>query len=544
MFTQVEEKIIKFFAPIFLMMTIIGFVIMGAENLLGNEDYYFLYNRARQLLSCIQDGAPIGFFYNDLNGVGYGSSFFYGYLTLIPFLPLLNISSTIFINSYLVVAGLVFCFGVLYLVSRFTDKYVFITCLFLLSTFVIEMFSATGLIVNYFAVGLSFFFIGTCIDFFRDDKKFIWSSILFFLILNTHTITAFLSFLICVFMFISYFDKKRIKDYCLFAFVTLLFCSYFIFTFITHIDLSMSLNKTTKEFIDVIAANDKQHNMFCGSSFAFCDVLTMNCLHISSINGYSFFGLGFLLVSIVVLLQSYKLLSKKEVLCLFGFVIGLILGINDIWVAIINRFNVPIQFPLRYMFYLLLGFYIIVCRRIENKGIFIVLFLISIPNIMFRFHVGNVDLKMNTLAELYNHQMVNAEYLSDDFDFDLDTFERHRNEVVDEDGTQYVFVKDKDVLYVKFNTDEEHTLTIPKLYYNGYVCENTETHNQLQVNKGISQFISVTIPSNSRGIYAIYFDDTNLSRLQLVNYIFVVIVSGLFLFVDYQNFHIKFARKS
>ena len=38
---------------------------------------------------------------------------------------------------------------------------------------------------------------------------------------------------------------------------------------------------------------------------------------------------------------------------------------------------------------------------------------------MFRFHVGNVDLKMNTLTELYNHQMVNAEYLSDDFDFDL-----------------------------------------------------------------------------------------------------------------------------
>ena len=324
----------------------------------------------------------------------------------------------------------------------------------------------------------------------------------------------------------------------------IVFCSHFIFTFVTHIDLSMSLNKTTKEFVDVIAANDKQHNMFCGSSFAFCDVLTMNCLHISSINGYSFFGLGFLLVSIVVLLQSYKSLSKKEVLCLFGFVIGLILGINDIWVAIINRFNVPIQFPLRYMFYLLLGFYIIVCRRIENKGIFIVLFLISIPNIMFRFHVGNVDLKMNTLTELYNHQMVNAEYLSDDFDFDLYTFERHRNEVVDEDGTQYVFVKDKDVLYVKFNTDEEHTLTIPKLYYNGYVCENTETHNQLQVNKGISQFISVTIPSNSKGIYAIYFDDTNLSRLQLVNYIFVVIVSGLFLFVDYQNFHIKFARKS
>lgn len=539
-----EEKLLKFFAPMFLMMTIIGFVIMGAENLLGNEDYYFLYNRARQLLACIQDDSSLGFFYNDLNGVGYGSAFFYGYLTLIPFLPLLNIGSTIFINAYLVVTGLVFCFGAMYLISRFTDKYVWITCLYILSTFVVEMFSATGLIVNFFAIGLSFFFIGTCIDFFKDGKKFIWSSLLFFLILNTHMITAFLSFLICVFICISYFDKKRIKEYLLFAVITCVFCSHFIVTFIRHIDLSMYLNKTTKEFVGYLSSYDTKHEMFCGSSFVFCDVLTLDLYKIQRVDGYSLFGLGFLVVSLLILIRYYKTLSKKEVLCIVCFVVGIVLGINEFWVSLIKHFDIPIQFPLRYMFYLLLGFYIIIGRRIENKGIFIVLLVISLPNIMFRFHVGGMDLKMTTLAELYNHQMVNAEYLSEDFDFDLDAFEQHRNEVVDEEGTQYTFIKDKDRLYVKFDTDEGHTLTVPKLYYKGYVCENTETHNRIEVNKGISQFISVTIPNKCKGIYEIYYDDTNLSKLQLINYILVVLLSGLFLFADFHNLHVKFARKS
>ena len=190
-----EKNNLRLFAPVLIMLFIVGHIITSANNLLGNEDYYFLYNRARQLLTCIQDGNSLGFFYNDFNGMGYGSSFFYGYLTLIPFLPLLNIISTVFLNAYIVVTGLVFCFGTLYLVSKFTDRYCEITCLYLLSTFVIEMFCATGLIVNYLAIGLSFFFIGTLVAFVRDNKRYVFSSILFFLILNTHIITAFFSFL-------------------------------------------------------------------------------------------------------------------------------------------------------------------------------------------------------------------------------------------------------------------------------------------------------------------------------------------------------------
>ena len=538
--TKTDTKI-KFFAPVLIMMTIIGFVIMGAKNLLGNEDYYFLYNRARQLLNCIQDGESIGFFYNDFNGVGYGSTFFYGYLTLIPFLPLLNIGGTIFLNAYLVVASMLFCFGTMYLVSRFTDKYVWITCLYLLSTFVLEMFSTTGLIVNLFAVGLSFFFVGTCIDFFRNSKKFIVSSILFFLILNTHLITALLSFILCVILCVCYFDKNRLKEYMLFVGVTVVFCSHFILDFIWHLDMPMFLNKINQGFISNMTSASTIHDGFFGSNFIFCDVLTLYLIKATNVDGYSLFGIGFLTISLIVLIKYYKTLSRKEVICLLSFVVGLIVGLTSVWMRLLDICNIPIQFPMRYMFYLLLGFYIIVCRRIEKKGVVVALFVLSIPNIIFRLYVSDMTLDMNTLTDLYTHQIVNGEYLSEDFDFNIDNFEERRNQVVDEKGNTYFYVKDKGKLYIKYDTNAKHTLTLPKLYYRGYVCRNIETNTILEVQKGTSQFITITIPSNNNGIYEIYYDDTFFARWQVISYILVVILSGIFLCADFKNSGIKFA---
>lgn len=59
------------------------------QSMLSNSDNIYLINRATQMLNCIKDGNIPFFYYNDFNSVGYGSSFFYGHLTLYPFLPLL-----------------------------------------------------------------------------------------------------------------------------------------------------------------------------------------------------------------------------------------------------------------------------------------------------------------------------------------------------------------------------------------------------------------------------------------------------------------------
>lgn len=522
-----DTKLLRYFAPILIILTIVSMRIINAENLLDNADYFYLYNRARQLLVCIQDGNPLDFYYQDINGLGYGSSFFYGSLTLLPFLPLLNIGSTAFLNAYILIAGILFVIGTLYLSSKFTTKYVSVTCLFILSTFVVQMFSTTGLIANYFALGLSFLFIGCCIDFFRDNGKFIFASLLFFLILNTHLITAVLSFIICVFIFIVYFDKKYISNYIAFAIVTTVFCLHYIVMFVTHIDKGMLLGQTTTVFTNKAELLYK----FCGSKFVFSDVLTYTILRVSNVQGYSIFGFGVLLISLIVIACNFFSLSKKELFCIICFVLGVFCGIDTIWLHLMQQVSVFFQFPLRYMFYLLLGFYIIVVRRI-NKHLLILMFVFSVPNLLL--FGGESDFKLNNIGDLYNYQFMNGEYLYDNFEFDLDKFESSRKVVIDENKDTYTYVKDKDILYIKYDTDETHTLSIPKLYYKGYVCKNIDNQVELPVLNGNMQFINITIPANSRGIYAIYYDASWMPILQWLNYWLIAIIVGLYVFSDFR----------
>lgn len=50
--------------------------IVNLDTLTTSSDFIFLSNRAHQMLSCLQDGNLPFFYYNDSNGVGYGSTFY------------------------------------------------------------------------------------------------------------------------------------------------------------------------------------------------------------------------------------------------------------------------------------------------------------------------------------------------------------------------------------------------------------------------------------------------------------------------------------
>ena len=63
------------------------------------------------------------FYYKDFGGVGYGSAFFYGHLTLYPFLPVLAIGGKIaFVYVYIAVIYVIAFTGVRQVASRFTNK--------------------------------------------------------------------------------------------------------------------------------------------------------------------------------------------------------------------------------------------------------------------------------------------------------------------------------------------------------------------------------------------------------------------------------------
>ena len=163
--------------------------ILGCMNADSMSDALFLYNRVAQLRTCILEGHILGiFYYNDIGGIGYGSSFFYGYLTLIPFICITD--RVLFIKIFFIVSYIILYLGAKSFIKRFSKDYDFIAFLFMASPFIVTLFVGTSMYLNYFAIGISLFFLAKCIDFFRDEKSFYPASILFFLLLNTHIITS------------------------------------------------------------------------------------------------------------------------------------------------------------------------------------------------------------------------------------------------------------------------------------------------------------------------------------------------------------------
>lgn len=72
-----EIKLSKYDIFAVCIVVLILMHIVNLDTLTTNSDLIFLSNRAQQMLSCLQDGNLPFFYYNDFNGVGYGSAFFY-----------------------------------------------------------------------------------------------------------------------------------------------------------------------------------------------------------------------------------------------------------------------------------------------------------------------------------------------------------------------------------------------------------------------------------------------------------------------------------
>lgn len=146
-------------------------IISIKDTMLDSVDNAYLINRASQMLTCIKDGNVPFFYYNDFAGVGYGSSFFYGQLTLYPFLPLLLIGKLPFLYAYITVAYIINVIGILQLTKRFTSEYKFISLIYVCSTLNLLLFITTKMYANMMGFGLGFLFLAYMIDFIRDNKK-------------------------------------------------------------------------------------------------------------------------------------------------------------------------------------------------------------------------------------------------------------------------------------------------------------------------------------------------------------------------------------
>ena len=175
------------------------------ETLLSVSDTSFLYNRACSLLQSLKDFNFGIFGYSNFHNLGYGDAFYYGGLTLVPFLIFVPLGIRAFTTAYFIGIVAISIFGVHTLTKRVKgcDSRLFVLLYLSNICFTASLFY-TALLCNNFAIGLGYFYIAFIIDFFRDKKSFVKASIMFFIIFETHTITAVTLFCITVIVFFMY----------------------------------------------------------------------------------------------------------------------------------------------------------------------------------------------------------------------------------------------------------------------------------------------------------------------------------------------------
>lgn len=517
------DLLVGFLLTIFLALTFLVY-----EDLVYNPDLRFLYNRALQMYNCCEDDIVPWFFYNDFNGVGYGSSFFYGYLTLYPFLLFVKLGIKPFLCAYMTTTVVLTYIGSCFLAKRFTTNYRLVGLIFITSSFSIQYLSSLGTYANHLGVALGFFFIAKCIDFFRDNKSFIPASILFWLIINTHLISALLNFIVCVLIMIMYYKKDRFIDYVKFALCTCLVCSYFVVNFLYHSNVINNTSSINKQMIKHISEGFNIGNV--QSTTPFLGVLDTIILNIFGIEipytGYKVILLSVLILLLIFLVKRFRSLSHREIFCLCVIFIGFILSFKDIWILLNSFFLVPFQFPVRYTPYILLCFIIIACKNVNMKSWMICLVtLLVLPDVVLNgFCIMPLSDEYRQEQASLLCQVMNGEYLDKSFTWNLDEFNDNSTHVYDSDGNSYSYDIDKNKLIIHI-TDavDETVLQAPKLYYKGYICYDADSGEKFDITMGYSQFINIRLPKGYVGDIVLFYNHPFILQLMCILCIVLVI---------------------
>ena len=476
-------------------------------DLLGFSDNYFLYNRFKQICDCIKDGIYPYFYYNDFGGVGYGSSFFYGQLTLFPFVILSNFKAETFLCVYYLTSLLLTYFGVCSLARHYSNNYKFISTIFIVSC----IYTSFGLPVNKFAFGLSCFFLSYCIDFFKDNKNYYKASILFFLIINTHTITALFSFTLCLVIFIYYFNRKCVVEYLKFALSTLLLCLYNIANIVYHYN-SVNLNNNIEVIKNSLSDNTTlSGNIFPFSSYIIRVYVLKKLFDNNILSGISIIILPVLSLSLFSLYKRKTHLTIIEKSIIIIFFIGSIINIKYVWYYIYQYINFVFQYSARFMLYLLLFYFIVCFRDYIPKRSNIIIFIC-----MLDIFLGGATMLSSTEPVQDNNllQINNGEYLSENFIWDRKFFDYTRSHVTNDRGQSIVYRVEKNKVIINIPKHSDNWIVrVPKLYYKGYHSNFGKCY------EGKGQFVEVDIGKQSGILYVYYKQPYMLICLQILSII-------------------------
>ena len=515
-------------------------IYMNFKGIYG--DLLFLENRIKQVADCFKDFNYPFFYYNDFFDLGYGSSFFYGQLTLFPFSLLsfiIGLDNATFV--YICVTIYLLYFSLKFFIRRFNKIN---TDLVVLSVFFSETFMTliygSCLYANNLGIAIGFIFLGYCIDFFRDNKNLIKCSLVFLLLFNTHLITSVICFLICIFLLFYYFDKSRLKDYCKFALLCSCLCLYNIVNILYHYS---SIGKSGNIFSmeDLVG--------FCSDLlFINSPVLKYCLLHTNQ--GIILFSILDVILIIFSIRNSRRLLfsSKKLNIILTFSLLGSFLSIYNIWYLININFSIFIQFPIRYLPFCICFVHLFFFRYINSKAfkrfLYICFIFMSVFYLYFEAipQVGEKKIEINGLGTLYasddndkltSYEVMNGEYFGSDYFSNMEDWKESnfkelsnlKSNVTDNYNNKYDYDINDGVLSVDLSGNNKNDLIIrvPKVYYKGYIAK-TEDDEYLEISSNEYGLCDINVGNYSGVVYVYYSQPLLLSIIFVFELLFISFV--------------------
>lgn len=491
------------------------YIIIWRSQYCLSSDIMFFYNRIKQLDACLSDGIFPWFYYKDFNNLGYGNSFFYGDILNYIFIPVVKYCH--YFTYYLVVKFVILTLwfvGAIYLSKKLVKDYTFLSILILTTPIVSYSIYRCFLIAMLLAQGLSLFFFAVTLQFFRDKKSCIPSSILFWLILNTHNLTALLCFLYCVLLLIKYFRKEDIKRYLKFIGLTIVLCSYFLCNFLYHAQTGClgRIHFINKYFLTY----DDYPNLITGLGGNFAQLL-YDMRHLDMENQYSYYAVAS--IPLLVAIFSVFINGIKDNNIKLVIKIGVCLILLFVSCSLFNETFLKniFQFPIRYLYCILiyLCYIITIHFKSKYKNLLLLSGLISLILAfnMYSFTMNSLDETDDAMDNFVEEQfqwfsrksVLNGEYLEDKFEYDklISYWLKHPNEesesllynfnhlLVNNQSVDYT--EYKDTISVNIHSDVDSVIVqFPKLYYKGYELRD-ENNVKYDIYSGYSQLVTAKL---------------------------------------------------
>lgn len=519
---QRESRVVWVLASI--AMVVIFSLLCFNDKLAQVGDSVFLYNRCYQIRDCLLNGHYPFLYYEDLGGIGYGSPIFYGQLNLFPFIPFLD-DISIFLKMYFLSCLLLNFFGFRCFLKRVSSYATLTSCFYIVSMPFLRLLGG-NIPANALAVGFSWFFFAFCVDYFRDGKSFSLLILSYFMIWQSNFNSTVLATLVCFGIFLFYVSVSRWKDYVRLLAVVLLVISYNLVNMAIHID---AINVTDPEsMLSVLHTEGDARLLSIHPLGGF--LFRINIEWVDCCCGFMTFGMFAVCAYFVrryIRGESRRFKVGASVIGVVS-VVGYIVGMCAIWPDFYKATNVFFQFPIRYYVFFF-GFVLAVVSRVVKPhwAVYLVIALCVVDISA----VNPFQSKPSSNTEYVGLQLGNGEYASSSFIMDSGVYKAYKDSVHSESGADYSFSRSYNSVVVDCSSNPGvDTLTLPKLYYNGYRAVGSDGES-FEVKSGYSNYCEVAI-GNFEGILTLsYHVPVVVLVFFFVQVVCVLVLSGYVVFL-------------